>query len=181
MNSLAKTGLVLGGLAYLFKDQLIALISGPGNGVVAETKPYRFKVGDLCQTPCPSGMQCASVLDGKYNSAGECVASDDVAAVLPPTNAILPVQPAAPPAPAPAPQPTIPLEDIVFKIRVYSGQRRLASADEWNWYYTRASGIQQTADLFTAGDRGEQITLSDYLARRASAGLSGLAVIGGRR
>lgn len=179
MNSLAKTGLVLGGLAYLFKDQLIGLISGPTNSVQAETKPYKFKVGDLCQTPCPAGTACASVLDGKYNAAGECVASDDVAAVLPPTNAVLPVQPPAPPPPTPAP--AIPLEDIVFKIRVYSGQRRLASADEWNWYYTRASGIEQTADLFTPGDRGEQITLSDYLARRASAGLSGLAVIGGRR
>lgn len=53
-------------------------------------------------------------------------------------------------------------------------------ADQWNWYRREATGVETTADLFTEGNRGELIDAPTYLARRATAGLSGL-VIGRRR
>lgn len=48
------------------------------------------------------------------------------------------------------------------------------NSDQWNWYRWAGSGVQTTTDLFPAGDRGALMTASEYLARRAAAGLSGL-------
>lgn len=51
------------------------------------------------------------------------------------------------------------------------------TADEWNYFYSIASGVTQTTDLFTAGMRSEKITANEYAARRQSKGLSGLGAI----
>jgi len=152
MNALAKTGLVVGGLAFLFKDQLVsALFSGAG----------------IAPTPQPGTIPADPRLAPPHGTPPPIV----------PTPSARPPDVSAPVPPRPA-APATSLESIVMRIRQINGQRRLASADEWNFYYSQASGIPQTADLFTAGNRGEEITLSEYLARRGAAGLSGLTNLG---
>lgn len=43
------------------------------------------------------------------------------------------------------------------------------TADVWNFYYSGISGVHQTANLFTPGNRSELITAETYLARRGGA------------
>lgn len=52
------------------------------------------------------------------------------------------------------------------------------TADQWNWYYSRVSGIEQTADLFTPGNRSELIDVDTYFSRRSSQGLNGVVSLG---
>lgn len=56
--------------------------------------------------------------------------------------------------------------------------RHQFSADTWNAYYTQWSGVQQTADLFPPEDRGALLSLTQYLANRTAAGLSGYGMRG---
>lgn len=50
-----------------------------------------------------------------------------------------------------------------------------ASADQWNYWYSQLSGVQQTADLFAdPNNRAAPMRVSSYLGARATAGLSGL-------
>lgn len=56
--------------------------------------------------------------------------------------------------------------------------RHLLGADAWNALFSQFSGVQQTADLFTPDNRGEEISLTTYIGRRAAAGLSGLNGVG---
>jgi len=53
----------------------------------------------------------------------------------------------------------------------------LLNSDEWNYYYTIASGVQQTSELFTPGYRSERISAETFAARRLSKGLTGLSAI----
>ena len=59
-----------------------------------------------------------------------------------------------------------------------SAWNKRMSADEWNWYRAKKTGVETTVDLFPPGNRGYQMTAVEYLAARAAAGLSGLAGLG---
>ena len=54
------------------------------------------------------------------------------------------------------------------------------SADSFNYYYSKFSGVQQTTDLFNPANRGELITADTYMQRRLAAGLSGLPTVARR-
>lgn len=183
MKTPAKVLLVGAGLAFLFKDQLLSLFSDAPS-VEAATKPFNYKPGDPCQTPCPTGMHCSMVIDGTRNTAGECIRNSSPASPSSPP-------PAAPGNPPPAPagrgdrgsgdRPSVESLTTAQKVLAMTGPSAMLSADQWNWYWSQASGVPQTADLFSPDNRGELISLKDYVARRTVAGLGGLAVIGGRR
>jgi len=49
------------------------------------------------------------------------------------------------------------------------------NVDEWNWYREQKTGMPTNIDLFTPGNREEQISAQVYHGRRIMAGLSGLA------
>jgi len=188
MNSLAMTGLVVGGLAFLFKDQVSALFS------VAETAPSDRKpegggppgspIPPPTSTPAPRSAPTATPAPRSAPTATPAPRSAPTATPDPRSPTTATPDPRSAPSDLVAPIPPPPsaaattLQSIVFAVQLISGQRRLASADEWNFYYSQASGIPQTADLFTAGNRGEEITLFEYLARRGAAGLSGLTNLG---
>ena len=53
----------------------------------------------------------------------------------------------------------------------------LLNSDEWNYFYTIASGVQQTSELFTPGYRSERVSAETFAARRLSKGLTGLSAI----
>lgn len=55
------------------------------------------------------------------------------------------------------------------------------TADTWNFYYTQASGREQTTDLFTPGNRGELMSMATYLRRRVSAGVEVASAMAGVR
>ncbi|MCC7497320.1 MAG: hypothetical protein IT160_07070 [Bryobacterales bacterium] len=82
--------------------------------------------------------------------------------------------PAPIPAPAPSsgPDPARASYDSGYAAQL--GNSIMLTADQWNWYRTEATGILQTADLFTPGNRGELISAYTYHQRRAVAGLSGI-------
>lgn len=85
-----------------------------------------------------------------------------------------PAPPATPPPPA---APSISFAQYIAN--TIGGREHMFSADVWNWHYGNYSGVEQTTDLFDpAGDRGAPISVVTYLARRATAGLSGLAGVG---
>jgi hypothetical protein len=58
------------------------------------------------------------------------------------------------------------------------------NSDQWNFYWTQISGQTQTVDIFPAGNRAAMMSVTDYLAARAAAGLSttlpGLSGLGAR-
>ena len=54
-----------------------------------------------------------------------------------------------------------------------AGGATALTADQWNYFYSKLTGVHQTADLFTSGSRGQVIDVNTYLARRATAGLGG--------
>jgi len=97
-----------------------------------------------------------------------------------------PTQTQSAPAPAPAPPPAgyatldpVGAPNFSGYIAATIGPgRHLLSADEWNWYFTEFSHIPQTADLFLSDNRGETISLTEYLGRRTAAGLSGMLPAG---
>jgi hypothetical protein len=159
MKTPAKILLFGAGIAFLFKDQLMSLI-WPAPSVEAATKPYVVKPGEQA-TPAVTPNNPSS----------------------PP--------PAAPGNPPPAPagrgdrgsgdRPSVESLNTAEKVLAMTGPSATLSADQWNWYWSQASGVQQTADLFKPDNRGELISLKEYMVRRTVAGLSGLAVIGGRR
>jgi hypothetical protein len=45
------------------------------------------------------------------------------------------------------------------------------NADNWNAYWSQASGVQQTTDLFPPGNRDAQLTFDQYLVNRQTAGV----------
>jgi len=45
------------------------------------------------------------------------------------------------------------------------------TADDWNYYWSAASGVTQTADLFPSGNRSALMSWNDYLAARTAAGI----------
>jgi len=47
----------------------------------------------------------------------------------------------------------------------------MLDADQWNYYYSELSGVHQSADLFPTGNRTAVMTVSQYFANRAQAGL----------
>lgn len=47
----------------------------------------------------------------------------------------------------------------------------MLDADQWNYYYSELSGVHQTTDLFTTGNRSGVMTVAQYFANRAQAGL----------
>ena len=68
-------------------------------------------------------------------------------------------------------------------VNAAGGETQL-TADEWNYYWTQLSGVNQTADLFPAGNRAALMSVNDYIAARSAAGLpttisgfSGLGVV----
>ncbi len=88
----------------------------------------------------------------------------------------------APPAPsAPLPGDRTAMFSVAEKVLAATGPGAMLTADQWNWHWTQASGISQTADLFPADNRGYLMSLKDYIERRGAAGLSGLALIGRAR
>lgn len=202
MNPLLKIGLVAGGLALLFKDQLEdffnaqeATAATTDNGFAAWKKDVEAAAAAVIAKPNDQTAQQAlgllqqraqlRVIEGLWKP-------DEVRAFLSPieqkVNAALypPMQnlpyptvppPSLPPIQVtPPPQPgTAPAELPNFSqwiANTLGPGRRMMSADSWNHYYSQWSGVPQTADLFTPGQRGEEISLTDYLYRRSQQGLS---------
>lgn len=62
---------------------------------------------------------------------------------------------------------------------VLGAGRHQLSADTWNWHFSNFSGVPQTADLFDPGNRGGEMSLTEYINRRVNAGLSGLTGLSG--
>lgn len=62
------------------------------------------------------------------------------------------------------------------------GNSKMLTADQWNYYWTQASGVHQTANLFPTGNRAALMSFGDYLAARqtASLGVSGLGQLRNR-
>lgn len=61
------------------------------------------------------------------------------------------------------------------KASILNGIGVRLTADEWNWYRSQNPGKgDTTADLFPEGNRGYAMSASEYLDRRATAGLSGM-------
>jgi len=88
---------------------------------------------------------------------------------------VLPAPPALPPAGYATLDPVGGVPNFSQYIANTVGPGRQAlSADEWNWYFSQFSGVPQTADLFTPDNRGETISITEYMSRRTAAGLSGL-------
>lgn len=55
-----------------------------------------------------------------------------------------------------------------------NGGNTNASADQWNYWYTQLSGVQQTADLFVdPNNRSAPMNVNDYVSARGAKGLSG--------
>lgn len=88
------------------------------------------------------------------------------------TQPVTPVTP-APPAPPP-PAANLNVNFSQYLANLLGPGRRMLGADAWNFHYANWSGVGQSTDLFTPGNREEEIGLSEYLARRAAKGLSGL-------
>lgn len=155
MNALAKTGLVVGGLAFLFKDQILS---------VFETTP------DPAPAPVPSFPAPMPV---PYSPAPMPV---------PYSPAPTPVAYYPAPTPsAPAPPNTPANFTVAERVLTATGAGTRLNADQWNYYWTQASGVTQTTDLFPPENRAATMTLLEYISRRGTAGLSGLAVVGRRR
>ena len=62
----------------------------------------------------------------------------------------------------------------IQQLQAAAGGDVMLNADQWNFYYSQLSGVHQTTDLFTPGNRGELISAATYMARRAAKGLTGL-------
>lgn len=45
------------------------------------------------------------------------------------------------------------------------------NADTWNYYWSQASGVPQTADLFPVGNRDALLSFDQYLVARTAAGI----------
>lgn len=60
---------------------------------------------------------------------------------------------------------------------ISAGGEAPKNADQWNYYYSAVSGVNQTTDLFPADNRGYLMSVDEYLSRRAAAGLSGMGDI----
>jgi hypothetical protein len=63
-------------------------------------------------------------------------------------------------------------------LQAAAGKNTMLTADQWNYFYSKISGVHQTADLFATGSRAQPIDVNTYLARRATAGLGGHSVQG---
>jgi len=162
MNSLAKAGLVIAGLAFLFKDQIFAALEGtstPAPGTApAGTAPPAAGSGTPPATTPPAAPPAATPAPGSAaGAAGSAQSSLHNLSLSAPTLA------------------------IATKVSAAAGATATLSADEWNWYWSQASGVPQTADLFPPENRGALMSLKEYLGRRGAAGLSGLALVGRRR
>jgi len=51
------------------------------------------------------------------------------------------------------------------------GSNSMLDADQWNYYYSNLTGVQQTANLFPAGNRTALMNVAQYFQARATAGL----------
>ncbi len=56
---------------------------------------------------------------------------------------------------------------------IHGGGSAPHTADEWNFWWGKESGVPQTTDLFPPGNRGAGLTFDDYMAARSAAGLTG--------
>lgn len=52
------------------------------------------------------------------------------------------------------------------------------SADVWGYYWSKVTGVQQTADLFPVGNRDFAMSIDDYINVRQQHGLSGCGGMG---
>lgn len=153
MNSFMKIALLAGGAAFLLKDQLSDWLTG-------DTAPA---VPAIPATPAAPAAPAAPT-----------PAAPTPPAAQPPA---APPPPAAPRPPVAPPPPAIANPAVNFSQYIANTMgpgRHQNSADTWNYYYSAWSGVSQTADLFTPGNRGELISLTEYLFRRGNAGLTGV-------
>lgn len=58
-----------------------------------------------------------------------------------------------------------------------AGESSTLTADQWNYYYSKVTGVTQSTDLFPVGNRGALLTIDQYAAARQQAGLTGLSAI----
>lgn len=77
---------------------------------------------------------------------------------------------------AAAPAPSLSQADLLAYVISQGGNPNALDADQWNYYYSNATGIPQTTDLFGSAPRTTVIDEATYYARRAAAGLTGFTV-----
>lgn len=56
----------------------------------------------------------------------------------------------------------------------------LLTISQWNWMVSQMTGVEQQTDLSFGEDVPDPVSIDDYLARRAKAGISGLERAFGR-
>jgi hypothetical protein len=68
------------------------------------------------------------------------------------------------------------LSALATKVYVAAGSPATLTADQWNYFWSKVSGVPQTADLFPVGNRTAPMNFGQYLAARTAKnlGVSGL-------
>ena len=157
MKPVLTIGILAGAVAFFFKDQIADAFSG-SNTLPATTTP---PPSGGTTTPPPSGGSSTTTPPPSSGGTTTPPPSGGGSTTTPPPSGGSTAAPAAKT-----------VEGFAAYVATMEGRDPRLSADGWNYYWSAYFGVQQTADLFTPGNRGELINFTTYLQRRSSAGLS---------
>jgi hypothetical protein len=169
-NKLIGIAAVLGAGYFLFKDNIDHFLSTGASGTPAPTAADTAAAAAAAET-----ARAAAAAQGATatQAAAAAETARAVAATAAAVKATVPA-PAATQAPPAAPTAEMLRNASVNMAAAQALGNFTMTPDQWSFYKNEKTGVQITADLFTGGNRAEQITAVEYLNRTAQAGLSGI-------